>query len=222
VTHPELTNLIKETISNAELKLTPLPNHPDLQLFLISPNYPTGPLPHDEMIAVMEQPAYWAFCWASGQVLASHINQHPEFCHGKSVLDLGCGSGVVAIAAAKAGARRVIACDIDPNAITATMANAEANDVTLEYLDDLNALEGRVDLIIAADVLYDRENLAWLDILGRFGTEVLIADSRIRDRSVFDDYVLVREIQATTVPDLDELKEYGQVRLYHRTHNDSA
>ena len=194
MTHPALTNILNETISSASLELTQVPGCPDLMLYLIAADYPTGPLPHDEMIKVMENPAYWAFCWASGQVIARYIATHPTICTGKSVLDLGCGSGVVSIAAAQAGAQRVIACDIDPHALTATRINATANHVQVELLDDLHGLSEPVDLIIAADVLYDRENLEWLDVLGNYGREILIADSRIRDRSVFHEYDLLEEI----------------------------
>lgn len=188
-------------------------------MLLIAADYPRGELPHDEMLAIMDRPAYWAFCWASGQVLARHIHDYPEQCRGKSVLDLGAGSGVVAIAAAKAGASRVIACDLDPHALDASRINASKNGVVLELLDDLGTLAEPVDLIIAADVLYDRENLEWLERLPDYAAEALIADSRIRDKSVFAGYDLLGEVTATTVPDLDEMEEFGRVNIYHRRYS---
>jgi predicted nicotinamide N-methyase len=118
--HPLLARNLKQTIKAGELALTPLPLCPTISLYLISDDYPTGRLPQDEMLAIIDKPAYWAFCWASGQVLAGYITQHPEICRDKSVLDLGSGSGVVAIAAAQAGATNVIACDIDAHALDAT------------------------------------------------------------------------------------------------------
>ncbi|MBT4161116.1 MAG: methyltransferase [Gammaproteobacteria bacterium] len=211
-----LNNNLQQTVKSGSLQTTALPNREDISLYLISKDYPRGRLPQEEMLAILEKPAYWAFCWASGLVLADSLKRSPNLCAGKSVLDLGAGSGVVAIAAAKAGAARVIACDIDQHALDACRANAELNHVSLEILDDLAKLDQKVDLLIAADVLYDRENLPWLDTLVDYADEILIADSRIRDKSLFDRYDLIDEQQATTVPDLDELKEFGEVSIYYR------
>jgi predicted nicotinamide N-methyase len=212
-----LTLNLQQTISLGRLVATPLPLCPTISLFLLAPDYPRGRLPHDEMLSIMDSPAYWSFCWASGQVLARHLIAHPEFCQGKRVLDLGAGSGVVAIAAAMTGATQAIACDNDPHALDASRINAELNGVNLDLLDDLERLQGRVDLIIAADVLYDRDNLGWLARLPDYAAEILIADSRIRDPQVFQDYDSIATVIATTIPDLDELKEYGEVKIYHRT-----
>lgn len=193
-----------------------LPGCSGITLRLISEDYPRGPMPHEEMLAILERPAYWAFCWASGLVLADFLTQRPEICSDRSVLDLGAGSGVVAVAAAKTGASRVIACDIDIHALDACEVNADLNQVEVELIDDLEKLEGKVDLLIAADVLYDRDNLHWLESLTQYADEILIADSRIRDRSLFSGYSLLDEVKATTIPDLDELKEFGDVSIYHR------
>jgi predicted nicotinamide N-methyase len=211
-----LTNNLKQTIKTGEIKLTPLPLCPTISLHLISENFPKDKLPQEEILAIMDKPAYWAFCWASGQVLAKHLLDHPDICRHKSVLDLGSGSGVVAIAASLSRANRVIACDIDTHALDASVDNAEANGARIETLDNLELLTEKVDLLIAADVLYDRDNLAWLDRLQDYAHEVLIADSRIRDRSVFSAFELVSEVKATTIPDLDELKEFGDVSIYSR------
>ena len=211
-----LTKNLNETITTSSLALTKLPLCPEISLYLISADYPKGRLPDEEMHAIMNRPAYWAFCWASGQVLAAHLIAHPEICRNKTVLDLGAGSGVVAIAAAISGAASVIACDLDTHALDACSVNGNANQVELDTLEDLELCVEKVDLLIAADVLYDRENIPWLERLGNYANEVLIADSRIRDESVFKGFEKMGDINATTIPDLDELKEFGDVTIYYR------
>lgn len=220
--HQKLTDNLRQTIASGSLAATPLPGDSGISLYLISQNYPKGRLPDDEMMAILERPAYWAFCWASGQVLADYLTHNPSICRGKRVLDLGAGSGVVAIAAANTGATRVIACDIDDHAIDACRVNAALNQVEIEMLDDLADLDEKVDLLIAADVLYDRDNLHWLESLDEYADEILIADSRVKDKSLFKHYIRVDELKATTIPDLDELKEYGNVSVYHRVFSDKA
>ena len=153
-----LTNL-RTTIHEGSLVATPLPLCPDISLYLIADDYPRGRLPDEEMLAIMDRPAYWAFCWASGQVLAAYLLANPALCQGRKVLDLGAGSGVVAIAAAMAGATEAVACDFDAHALTASTDNAHLNGVRVSTLDDLNAATEKYDLLVAADVLYDRENL---------------------------------------------------------------
>lgn len=212
----QLTKNLRKTVSGGSLTEQVLPLCPAISLYLISEDYPKGELPQEEMLAIMERPAYWSFCWASGQVLAAHLIGQPDICKGKSVLDLGTGSGVVAIAAALAGADRVIACDIDPYALDSCAANAALNDVSLGLLDNLEYLDEPVDLLIAADVLYDRDNLPWLESLVNCANEILIADSRIRDQSLFSNYDHIGQHQATTIPDLDELNEFGDVSIYYR------
>ena len=211
-----LTKNLNQTITAGSLAVTPLPLSPEISLYLISADYPKGRLPDEEMHAIIDKPAYWAFCWASGQVLAAHLVAHPEICRNKTVLDLGAGSGVVAIAAAISGATSVIACDLDKHALEACIVNGKANQVELDTLEDLELCVDKVDLLIAADVLYDRENIPWLERLGSYADEVLIADSRIRDESVFEGFEKIGNIRATTIPELDEMKEFGDVTIYYR------
>lgn len=212
----QLTKNLHQTISQGSLAVTPLPLSPNISLYLISADYPKGRLPDEEMHAIIDKPAYWAFCWASGQVLAAHLVAHPEICRNKTVLDLGAGSGVVAIAAALSGATSVIACDLDKHALEACIANGKANQVELDTLESLELCVDKVDLLIAADVLYDRENIPWLEQLGSYADEILIADSRIRDESVFEEFEKIGNVSATTVPDLGELKEFGDVAIYYK------
>ena len=114
------------------------------------------------------------------------------------------------------GAASAIACDLDKHALDACLVNGNANQVELNTLEDLELCTDKVDLLIAADVLYDRENIPWLERLGHYANEVLIADSRIRDESVFKGFEKVGDVSATTIPDLDELKEFGDVTIYYR------
>ncbi len=201
------------TIATARVVSTPLPIAPEVHLYLISEDYPRGRLSDDEMVAIINQPAYWAFCWASGQVLARYLLDNPSLVADRTVLDFGAGSGVVGIAAALAGARRVIACDIDPMAIDAIQANSELNGVEVELLEDLDQLASDVDIAIAADVLYDRENLPLLKQLPAVASRVIVADSRMKDVCPHGYRELSRR-EATTIPDLDEFEEYNRVRVY--------
>ena len=166
----------------------------------------------------MDSPPYWAFCWASGQVLAEYIIKHSYEFRDKTMLDIGCGSGVAGIAAKIVGAKKVISCDIDPMALNATKANAKLNKVELEYLSDIACLESVVDLITAADILYDRDNLSLLQTLPQLGRKVLVADSRIKNLET-QGYTLIDYRQTTTLPDLNEHPEFNEVKLYKQEHH---
>jgi len=208
-----LSRYLQTTLPAARAELVALPQTPDIELFLLNADFPQHALSRDEMMAVMAEPSYWAFCWASGQVLAKFLLDNPEWVKGKRVLDFGSGSGVVAIAAAKAGAAKVLACDIDPVALKATEINTQHNQVAVTLFEDFYAIDETIDLIIVADVLYDRENLPWL---GRFlerADQVLVADSRVKDFD-YPNYRLIDRREGTTVPDLDEFDEFRDVRIY--------
>lgn len=127
-------------------------------------------------------PPYWAYQWAGGSVLARYILDHPESVAGRRVLDLGAGSGLVGIAAAKAGAAQVSAAEIDPHGLVALALNAAANGVTIATSGE-DLLEGPapdVDLVAAGDVFYAedlaRRVLPFLDRCLAAGLTVLIGD----------------------------------------------
>jgi predicted nicotinamide N-methyase len=171
------------------------------------------PFSQDEILAIQAYPAYWAFCWASGQVLARHILDNPALVKNKRVMDFGAGSGVVAIACIMAGAKQVIACDIDPDALLSCQENAILNQVELELHGDVFSFEQNIDLLIAADVLYDKANLPLLEVFLDKAPEVLVADSRVKNFD-FPPYHAIGQIDSFTVPDLDELDEFRLVNLY--------
>lgn len=216
--HKELTALLQQVLPEARAELQLLPLTPEIELFLVNSDFPQHALSQEEMMAVMRYPAYWSFCWASGQVLAQFILQQPNWVRGKAVLDFGSGSGVVAIAAAKAGAKVVYACDIDPDAVLATHANARHNNVDIKVYEDFNHVAEPVDIIIVADVLYDKENLPWLQTFIERAEQVLVADSRVKDFD-FPPYELIDQRRGTTVPDLDEFDEFRDVRIYSAKRN---
>jgi predicted nicotinamide N-methyase len=128
-------------------------------------------------------PPFWADIWPGAGFLAKYILQNPALVTGKRVLDLGCGGGVVSIAACQGGARTVIANDIDKTALWMTQRNAEANgaNVVVCPKDLTNAsLHERADLILVAEMFYQREQsrllLQTLQRAVQMGSAVLIAD----------------------------------------------
>ncbi len=208
-----LTDAIRRILPRGRLAISRPAGCPGIPLYLFDPRVLEGPLSHDEAQAVVAEPAYWSFCWASGQVLAQWVLNHPDQVRGRRVLDFGSGSGVVAVAAALAGASEAIACDLDPDALAAAEANAALNGVRVTLCDDWYRRPAEVDLITAADVLYDRENRPFLQQFREAAPGVLLADSRVKDL-VEPGYQTLDLIEATTWPDLNEFEEFNRVRLY--------
>lgn len=204
---------LSELLGDAQLSAQTLPGT-EIKLWLIDPANMDRCFSPEETRLILEEPPYWCFCWASGLVLARWLAEHPEWVRGKRVLDFGAGSGVAAIAAAKAGALEVVACDLDPLAIASCQANAALNDVGLSYSADFFAEADRFDLIIVADVLYDRANLPLLDQFLSRGRQALVADSRVRDFQ-HPLYQRLGVLEAYTWPDLAEPAEFRHVSLYH-------
>lgn len=208
-----LQQALNQLLGDASLSAETLPGT-DLRLWLIDAGNMDRAFSPEETRRILEEPPYWCFCWASGLALARWLAEKPEWVAGKRVLDFGAGSGVAAIAAAKAGAAEVVACDLDPLALEACRANAELNGVELNYSADFFEEEDRFDLIIVADVLYDRANLPLLDHFLTRGRQALVADSRVRDFQ-HPLYTRLAVLDACTWPDLAEPAEFRNVSLYH-------
>ena len=154
---------------------------PEIELHLASE---VTPLWHATE-ATLEQsqlpPPYWAFAWPGGQALARYLLDHPERIAGKHVLDIGAGSGLVSIAAKKAGAARVTAAEIDALAVAAIRLNAALNDVAIEAESrDLIGGACSWDTILVGDMCYERpladRLTAWLRTLAANGATVLLGD----------------------------------------------
>lgn len=158
------------------------PTHvPELQLHLADDAVALWQLTEERLGELGLPPPFWAFAWAGGQALARYILDHAEIVRGKRVLDVASGSGLVALAAMKAGAAAALAVDIDPFAAHAARLNAELNTVRVETNDaDPVGQPTDADLILVGDLFYDRDLaprvLDWLIAMERDGKQVLIGD----------------------------------------------
>jgi len=142
----------------ANTRLLAPPLVPEIRLHLAEESVPIWQKTEEELGEMNVPPPYWAFAWAGGQALARYLLDNPGLVDDRCVLDLGSGSGLVAIAAAKAGARRALAADIDAFAVAAIELNAAANGVALETTaDDLLATPvAGFDVVLIGDLFYGR------------------------------------------------------------------
>jgi predicted nicotinamide N-methyase len=137
----------------------PVPFVPEITLY--QADEPIELWEKTEATGVEQPPPFWAFAWAGGQALARHILDNPALVAGRSVLDLATGSGLVAVAAAKAGAHPVTANDIDPLSLAAAIANAAANNVPVTPIEaDLLDSDDPFGVVLAGDVFYSRQMAA--------------------------------------------------------------
>ena len=133
------------------------PHVPEISLHLADEAHGLWHRTEEELEAIGLPPPFWAFAWAGGQGLARYVLDHPEIVRGRSVLDFATGSGLVAIAAAKAGAAHITAADIDPFCEAAAALNAAANGVSVLFSgNDLIGHDAGWDVVLAGDVFYDR------------------------------------------------------------------
>ncbi len=157
------------------------PHVPEVRLHLASEVHDLWLKTEEELEEIGLPPPFWAFAWAGGQGLARYILDHPELVAGKRVVDFASGSGLVAIAAMKAGAASVLATDIDPWAGTAIALNAAANEVPVAFTtENIIGVPVDAEVILAGDVFYDKSFagalVPWLQGLTAEGRQVLVGD----------------------------------------------
>lgn len=158
------------------------PSHvPELRLHLADDAVALWEMTEEQLGELGLPPPFWAFAWAGGQALARYVLDNPETVRGQRVLDVASGSGLVAIAAVKAGAQTALAIDIDAFAAQAAVLNAALNDVHVETSDaDPVGKPTDANVILVGDLFYDRDLaprvLDWLITLQREGKRVLIGD----------------------------------------------
>jgi predicted nicotinamide N-methyase len=155
---------------------------PEIQLHLAPEITPIWQATEESLARSGVPPPFWAFAWAGGQALARYVLDHPAEVAGRFVLDFGAGSGLVGIAAAKAGAARVVAAEIDHFAAAAITANAALNEVaiTVTTADVIDTAAPGWDVVAAGDVCYEQPMAAhasrWLAALAGRGSFVLLGD----------------------------------------------
>jgi predicted nicotinamide N-methyase len=155
---------------------------PEIRLHLATEITPIWQATEESLARNAVPPPFWAFAWAGGQALARYVLDHPAEVAGRFVLDFGAGSGLVAIAAAEAGAARVLCAEIDHFAAAAIAANAALNRVEIEVTtaDVIGTTDARWEVITAGDVCYERPMAdrvtVWLRALAHGGSLVLLGD----------------------------------------------
>jgi predicted nicotinamide N-methyase len=157
------------------------PHVPEIALYLADEAHTLWQKTEDELAEIGLPPPFWAFAWAGGQGLARYILDNPHSVAGKRVLDFATGSGLVAIATARAGAAAVQAVDIDPFCATAVRLNAAANDVAVDFRQgDLIGEDQGWDVVLAGDVFYSKpfaESLIpWFETLTGRGADIFVGD----------------------------------------------
>jgi len=193
----------------ANTKLLPVPLVPEIALHLAEESLPIWQKTEEELAANDVPPPYWAFAWAGGQALARYILDHPQLIAGRRVLDLGAGSGLAGIAAAKAGATSVLAAEIDALALMAIGLNAAANGVALtrSARDPLADVAPAAEVVLVGDLFYERplaeRVLNYLKAAHARGALVLVGDPR---RSYFprDQFAPVAEYAVPVSRELED------------------
>lgn len=194
-------------LENTRVQATP--HAPELVLHLADEITPIWTLTEEALEELGLAPPFWAFAWAGGQALARYILDNPQIVAGKTVVDFATGSGLVAIAAMKAGAKSVLANDIDSFCEAAVSLNAEINSVSLAFTDR-NLLESpppAAEVLLAGDICYEKPMadavMAWLARGRAAGATVLIGDP---GRTYFpkDGLVKLAEYQVQTTRELED------------------
>ncbi|WP_292345879.1 MULTISPECIES: class I SAM-dependent methyltransferase [Mesorhizobium] len=157
------------------------PHVPEVLLHLADEAHDLWLRTEEELAEIGLPPPFWAFAWAGGQGLSRYVLDHPATVRAKRVLDFASGSGMVAIAALKAGAAEVIAADIDPFCEAVIALNLEANGVKAEFLDaDCIDTDDGWDVVLAGDVFYDKpladRLMPWFTSLKARGADILVGD----------------------------------------------
>ncbi|MBI1405422.1 MAG: methyltransferase [Caulobacter sp.] len=186
------------------------PHTPGISLYLADEVTPLWRLTEEALEKIGLPPPFWAFAWAGGQALARYVLDHPQAVAGQRVLDFATGSGLVAIAAMKAGAASALGSDVDGFCGPAVALNAAANGVAVAFTDT-DLLEAPpppdIDVILAGDICYEQplagRVLAWLTEARAMGKTVLIGDP-MRTYFPREGLIHLAEYQVPTTRELED------------------
>lgn len=208
-----LNSYLNARLPGADLCPQILPACGKLALYLLNPDFDDSCIPFEIKEQISDEPPYWIFAWASGYALAEKILENEISVKDKTIIDFGAGSGIVAIAARLAGAKNAIACEVDPVAKSVIARNAELNGVPIQQISNLGELKDRPDLILAADVLYERAHLGFLDLFLQYAPSSIVADSRQKQLS-HTAFRYIATHWTTSFPDFAEAQEFNEVKFY--------
>jgi predicted nicotinamide N-methyase len=155
---------------------------------------------------------YWAFAWSSGRALAKYILDNPQLVRDKTICDFGAGSGIVALAAIKAGAKAAWACDLDQQALLASQLNASKNGMKVSICTDISEVED-LDMLVVGDVLYDPRNHKLAQHLFSQQLPLIWAESQAQTKLA--QYGPLASYQAQTYPNLGGFDEHKDIYIYH-------
>lgn len=204
-----LTQRLQQAINTAQLEITQVSN---IKLALLGQHGLNNlNLNISDINQFWQNMPYWAFAWACGRAMADWMQAHPEYIKNKRVLDLGTGSGLVAIKAASLGAKRVYISDLDSYAHQAAHFNAELNQQTL-----YDWQQEPVDILLSSDLLYDISSHPDLQKLVTNIPEVLIAETPKVLTDTFLGYSLIHRTQSSTLPQIVGFDEALSVHILHR------
>jgi len=188
------------------------PHAPELTLHLADEITPIWKLTEEDLAKIGLPPPFWAFAWAGGQAVARYVLDNPQIVAGKRVVDFASGSGMVAIAAKRAGAASVLAADIDAYCEAAVSLNAAANGVAVDFTGDdlLDApAPDWAEVILAGDICYEKplaeRVIAWLTAAKAAGKTVLLGDPG-RTYLPKTGLTLLAEYQVATTRELEDME----------------
>jgi predicted nicotinamide N-methyase len=213
---PRRKMMTKTAFITANTEVISPPLVPEIALHLATEIMPLWRKSEEELEAMGVPPPYWAFAWAGGQALARYILDNPGTVRGKSVLDLGAGSGLVGIAAAKAGARSVLSADVDSHAEAAIRLNAKINNVEVSTTTaDIIGSDGGWNVILVGDLCYEQpiaeRLLAWLR--ERQGMALIGDPGRSYFPKTGVEQLALYNVQVTRELEDREIRETGVYRL---------
>ena len=191
-----------------------------LEFYLLNDGIESREYSPEQVEDIWANMPYWAFAWSSGRALAKYILDNPELVKNKVVADFGAGSGIVALAAMKAGAKAAWVCDIDKQALLACQVNAELNGFNIHICNNISQAED-LDLLVVGDVLYDPRNHKLADTLFNQALPVVWAESQAQTK--LSEHGPVAAYEAQTQPNIggfDEHKNIHNVHLDAMEHGD--
>lgn len=182
-----------------------------LTLFLLDDASCDSPFSPEQVDRIWQNMPYWAFVWSSGAALARYILDHPDTVAGKRLVDFGSGSGVVGLAALKAGAESVCLCDIDELALKAGVVNAQANNLPVRCATSVEAA-GDFDMLVVGDILYDTRNHGLAQTLFAQAKPLLWAESQAQTK--LSQQGPVAKYEGETFPNIGGFDEHKSIHIY--------